>query len=118
MEQKGCFRQSRGTKDQLLIDKLVMCDAKRKNLCMAWINFRKAFDSVPHDWIIKCLQLYGVNSQVQQFLFHSMCLWHTILTVNGDVYRKCPFSVAFSREIVSPPIIYIIILALMPLAAQ
>ena len=34
VEQKGCFRQSRGTKDQLLIDKLVMCDAKRRRICV------------------------------------------------------------------------------------
>ena len=51
LEQKGCLHRSRGTKDQLLIDKLILCDAKRKrkNLCMAWIDFKKAFDSVPHD---------------------------------------------------------------------
>jgi len=107
VEQKGCFRQSRGTKGQLLIDKLVMCDAKKKNLCMAWIDFRKAFDSVPHDWIIKCLQLYGVNSQVQQFLFHSMCLWHTILTVNGDVYGEVPIRCGiFQGDSLSPYYLY------------
>ena len=67
MEQKGCFRLSRGNKDQLLIDKLVMCDAKknRKSLCVARIDFKKAFDSVPHDWILKCLELYRVNQHIQ-----------------------------------------------------
>jgi len=115
VEQKGCFRQSRGTKDQLLINKLVMCDAKRKkNLCMVWIDFRKAFDSVPHDWIIKCLQLYGVNSQIQQFLFHSMRLWHTILTVNGDIYGEVPIRCGiFQGDSLSP---LLFILALMPLS--
>ena len=106
VEQKGCLRQCRGTKDQLLIDKLVMCDAKkkRKNLCMAWIDFKKAFDSVPHDWIMKCLELYGVDVRVQRLLFHSMQLWCTVLMVNGEIYgeSKSPSNVVSFKEIVFP----------------
>ena len=52
-EQKGCRKASRGTKDQLLIDKAVMKEAKRKNrvLPMAWVDYKKAYDVVPHPWI-------------------------------------------------------------------
>ena len=40
-EQKGCRRKSRGTKDQLLIDKTILkdCRKRRTNLAMAWINY-------------------------------------------------------------------------------
>ena len=40
-EQKGCKRGSRGTKDQLLINKSVLKDCKKRhaNLSMAWINY-------------------------------------------------------------------------------
>ena len=39
-EQKGCKRGSRGTKDQLLIDKIVLRDCKKRhpNLSMVWIE--------------------------------------------------------------------------------
>ena len=49
-EQKGCRRQSRGTVDQLMIDKMVMKNCKRKmtNLSVAWINYMKVYDMVPH----------------------------------------------------------------------
>ena len=49
-EQKGCRRKSRGTKDQLLIDKTILkdCRKRRTNLAMAWIDYRKAYDFVPH----------------------------------------------------------------------
>ena len=44
-EQKGCKRGSRGTKDQLLIDKTALNDCKKRhtNLSMAWIEYRKAY---------------------------------------------------------------------------
>ena len=42
-EQKGCRKGSRGTKDQLLIDKTVLRDCKKRhtNLAMAWIHYKK-----------------------------------------------------------------------------
>ena len=61
-EQKGGVRGSRGTKDQLLIDKMVLKNCKRRktNLAMAWIDYKKAFDMVPHSWILKTLHLCKV----------------------------------------------------------
>ena len=49
-EQKGCKRGSSGTKDQLLVDKAVLRDCKKRHthLSMAWIEYRKAYDLVPH----------------------------------------------------------------------
>ena len=56
-EQKGCWRESYGGRDQLLINKMVVEEVKlrKKNLSMAWIDYRKAFDSVPYSWIEKTL---------------------------------------------------------------
>ena len=44
-EQKGCRRRSRGTKDQLMIDKMVLRNCKRRmtNLCVAWIDYIFSF---------------------------------------------------------------------------
>ena len=60
VEEKGCRKNTRGTKDQLLIDKLLLLDsrAKHKNLELVWIEYKKACDSVPHSWIWKCLQMF------------------------------------------------------------
>ena len=61
-EQKGCKRNSRGTKDQVLVDKAVLKDCKRRsaNLAMAWIDYRKAYDMIPHSWISEYLEVFGV----------------------------------------------------------
>ena len=98
-EQKGCKRGSRGTKDQLLIDKAILkdCKRRRKNLSMAWIDYRKAYDMVPHSWIMECLEMFSVAANVRQFLASSMDEWKTELTscgqtlgvvnINGEIFQ-------------------------------
>ena len=41
---------SRGTNDLLYIDRAVIKEVKsrNKNLAMAWIDYKKAYDIVPH----------------------------------------------------------------------
>ena len=41
-EQKGCRKKSRGTKDQLLIDKAILKEVKamKRNLSMCWIDYK------------------------------------------------------------------------------
>ena len=47
-EQEDCERNSRETKDQVLLDKTVLRDCKRRRtiLAMAWIEYRKVYDLV------------------------------------------------------------------------
>ena len=49
-EQKGYRKGSYGCKYQLLINKVILEDMKtrKKNLSTAWVDYNKAFDSVPH----------------------------------------------------------------------
>ena len=59
-EQKGCCKGSRGTGELLCTDQHILNDSKtrRKNLTMAWIDYKKANDMVPQSWIINCLKMY------------------------------------------------------------
>ena len=73
-EQKGCRRKSRGTKDQLLIDKTILkdCRKRRINLANGWIDYRKTFDFVPHSWILECPDMLGIADNVRSFSEKSM----------------------------------------------
>ena len=84
-QQKGCRRKCRGTKDQLLINKMVMMNSKRRknNLSMAWIDYKKAFDMIPHSWLIECLEIYSAEENTIRFLKNTMPNWKTILTSSG-----------------------------------
>ena len=83
MEQKGCRRGYRGAIDQLLIDKMVLQEAKNrhKNLETLWVDYKKAYNSVPHSWIIECLHLFKICSMVL-FIDASMKGWKTNLFIN------------------------------------
>ena len=82
-EQKGCRKGSYGCKDQLLINKSILedCESKRKNLSTSWIDYRKAFDSVPHSWIIKTMQIYRLCPTLINYITYSMSTWQTTMTL-------------------------------------
>ena len=48
------------------------CKKKKNNLSMSWIDYRKAYDSVPHSWILKTLQMYRFNEKLIKFMETSM----------------------------------------------
>ena len=84
-EQKGCRKRSRGTKDQLLVDKAIMLEARRKRrfLGMAWVDYKKAYDMVPHSWLLEVVEMMGVAENVRSLLGDSMNEWKTELTADG-----------------------------------
>ena len=54
----------------LALVQTILEDAKRRqrNLSMAWIDYKKAFDSVPHEWIIETLTTYKISPIIINFL--------------------------------------------------
>ena len=80
-EQRGCARNSYGCKDQQMINKTIIedCKQKKKNLSMAWMDYKKAFDSVPHSWILKTLRMYSFIEKVIRFMETSMNKWNTTM---------------------------------------
>ena len=66
LEQEEGKSGSWGCADQLLINKMILEQVRnnRRNLLMMWFDYKKAFDSVPHNWIIKALQLAKVPSKI------------------------------------------------------
>ena len=67
--------------DLLYIDMTVIKEVKsrNKNLAMAWIDYTKAYDMVPHSWIIECLELFGVAENMKNLLVNSMEKWKVML---------------------------------------
>ena len=66
IEQAAVKKGSWGCTDQLLINKAIMEEvkSKRRNLVCIWLDYKKVFDSVPHDWLIKALHLAKVPLEI------------------------------------------------------
>ena len=73
-EQKECRKRSQGTNDLLYINRAVIREVKSrvKNLAMAWIDCKKAYDMVPYSWIKECLDLFRVVENIKTLLVNIM----------------------------------------------
>ena len=85
-EQAGGKRSVWGCTEQLLINKSILSEVrqKKRNLLTVWLDYRKAFDLVPHDWIIKALQLDKVQKKLVESIKRLTKQWATILNLRGE----------------------------------
>ncbi|CAB3232935.1 unnamed protein product [Arctia plantaginis] len=83
-EQKGCRRGHMGCKEQLIIDSTIHKHAttKNRNLHCTYIDYKKAFDSIPHSWLLKILHIYKINPKITDFMRDIMSHWKTTLHLN------------------------------------
>ena len=111
-EQKGCRKGSRGTKDQLLIDKAILKNCRRRltNLSMAWIDYKKAYDMVPHSWILKCLEMVGAAKNIISTISNSMVNWKTVLTSGGTVLGQVDIKRGIFQDDSLSPLLFIVIM--------
>ena len=65
-EQAGGKNGTCGTIEQLLLNNSILKEVKNsgRNLVTVWLDNRKAFDSIPHSWLLKALKLTKVPSIV------------------------------------------------------
>ena len=115
-EQKGCRKRSRGTNDLLYIDRAVIKEVKsrNKNLAIAWIDYKKTYDMVPHSWIIKCLDLFGVAENIKSLLVNSMEKWKVVLCAGNSELGEVEIKQGvFQGDSLSP---FVFVLALIPLS--
>ena len=68
LEQKALRKGSRGCLDALAVDTAVFEEVTRekKDLSVAWVDFKKAYDRVPHKWIRRCLRVMKAPKVVRR----------------------------------------------------
>ena len=92
-----------------MISKAIYEDCRRRNqnLSIAWIDYQKAFDSVPHRWVEKSIALVGVNSKIVRFCKLSMEKYKTRLfsKTKQEVMQSKPIQIRrgiFQGDSLSP----------------
>ena len=121
---RSCYQKNRKdarkvveelTNDLLYIDRTVIREvrSRKKNLAMTWIDYKKAYDMVPHLWIKECLELFGVAENNKILLVNSMKKWRVMCAgklelVEVDIKQHFFQRVSLSR--------LVFVLALIPLS--
>ena len=76
-------------------------------------KYCKAYDMVPHSWIQKCMEVFGVAVNVRSFVNTSIKQWNTELTAGnqrlGNVKIKCRI---FKGDILSPLLFALVMIQL------
>ena len=105
-----------------MISKIIYRDCRRRNrnLSIAWIDYQKSFDIVPHSWVEKSIALVGVNSKIVRFFKLSMEKWNTrlFLKTKQEVMQSQPIQIRrgiFQGDSLSPLLFCI---ALIPLTNE
>ena len=81
---------------------------------MAWIDYKKAYDMVPHSWILECLDLFGVVENIKSLLVNSMEKWKVMLCSGNSELGEVEINQAiFQGDSLSPSVFA---LALIPLS--
>ena len=93
LEQRAIRRGHRGCLDALMVDYMVAREAmvRRRNLSVAWRDYQKAYDRVPHAWLSEVLSIVRAPLSVQHTL--PLSVQHTLpLSVQHTLARlrqKC-----------------------------
>ena len=116
-EQKDCRRKSRGTKDQLLINKTILKDCRKRktNLAVVWIDYRKAYDFVTHIWIPECLDMLGIANSAKSFSENSIKKWKLLLNSNGSDLCEVVINRGIFQGDSLSPLIFVICIILLSL---
>ena len=57
---------------------------KKRNLITIWFDYKKALDSVPHEWLIQSLHLPKLPEDLIRAIEHLTSQWSTVLHLKGE----------------------------------
>ncbi len=82
-KQKALRKGRRGCLDALVIDAAVAEETKLdgRDMSVGWIDYQKAFDSVPHQWLLRVLKAVRAPREVRRAVKWLIPLWKTDLAV-------------------------------------
>ena len=75
-----------GCIEQLLLNKSILNGVKqrKRNLITIWLDYQKAFDSIPHDWMIQSLRLPKIPEKLVTTIETLTMQWATIVQLQGN----------------------------------
>ena len=79
---------------------------------MAWIYYKKAYDMVPHSWIVNSLKMYKILDEVINFIDKTMKTWRVELTA-GERFAEAKIQRGIFQGDALLPLLFIIAMMLL-----
>lgn len=100
-EQRGSKKGVAGCKENLLIDRSITQDSVqyKRNLSMAWIDYRKAFDTTSHELIVRVMECLAIDDHIVRCIKQLMPLWKTRFSLSKGDARVRTGLVSFKRGV-------------------
>lgn len=101
IDQRGAKASCNGTAENLLIDGMVLNDARSnsRNLSCAWIDIRKAYDNLSHQWIIKTLNIHRIPTKLSNTIQNIVKSWSVKLMIPTQSNLTESSIISFKRGI-------------------
>ena len=111
-EQKGCRKDSRGTKYQLLIDKQVLkhCKNHQHNLAVGWIDYKKAYYMVSHRWLIEAMKMVEIADNIANLFENSKETWRTELIAYNESLGEVDIKRGIFQGDSFSPLLFVVVL--------
>ena len=100
IQQRGAKAKCSGTTDNFMLDRMVTLDCHRhkRNLSVAWIDVRKAFDPVDHGWLSKkILTINGFPTWICRVVDNLSDSWNTRIAVKTTKGYEVSSLINFNR---------------------
>ena len=82
--QLGTVRMVQGAKEQSMINRSIHKAAGNK-LKTSWIDVKKAFDSVQHEYLVECIEKLNFSPWIINFLKNTIKQWNISIQLNNEV---------------------------------
>ena len=73
-DQLGAMEGVLGAVDQMIIDRCIMEEMKQyhRNLAVAFCGYKKMYDKVHHDWMLRVYRWFGIPGEVTKLISNLM----------------------------------------------
>ena len=89
VEQAGGKRGRWGCNEQLLINKMIVNEVRehKRNIFTMWFDYKKAFDSIPHQWLLEALKQAKLPADLIKCIETLAKKWATNITPHTEKER-------------------------------